>query len=483
MTSLKPFNSTVKDISFINNIKSMAVIGPSKKRNFFFLRNHQENFKGTLYAIHPALKEIPDFPKENIYKNVRDIPEDLDFAFIAVPAHQVLSIIDDCVVKGVKLVTIFTAEFSDSGTKEGIKLEQELIRRAKNKVRILGPNGMGLFYPKLGITWRYKFPTKKGNIGFIAQSGGMCNIAIYSAKEYGINFSKVFSFGNGTDLDFIDLLYFLSNDSETDIILCYIEGIKQNRIQALRKVLSYNEKPIVVLKGGKSERGEFAAKTHTASVAGNVNLWHSLFKQYNLIEVDSLEQLLNTARIIDFYGCRALKNISVFSISGGYGVVLVDLIEAAGMIVPEFSQNVQERLNNELFINGTSPRNPLDVAAQLNYSESIKKIIGIALSDEKMDALIMDFPSWYFSYEFFITPDKNYEDNMIEALTMGHKYEKPLFPIIQPANTPEEHIRISRILSEKKVPVFKDPLEFIPLLQKISNYKKKLLFKKEIVKL
>ncbi|MFX1234693.1 MAG: CoA-binding protein [Promethearchaeota archaeon] len=480
MAPLEPFDLTVKDISFINDINSMAIIGPSQRRNFFFLKNHQENFKGKLYAIHPTLNEIPDFPKENIYESVKDVPGDLDFAFIAVPASLVLNIIDDCVEKAVKLVTIFTAEFSDSGTIEGIALEKELIKRAKNKVRILGPNGMGLFYPKLGITWRSKFPTTKGNIGFIAQSGGICNIAIYSAKEYGINFSKVFSFGNGADIDFVDLLHFLSNDSETDIILSYVEGIKQNRVQTLRNILNNNKKPIVILKGGKSERGEFAAKTHTASVAGNTRIWHSLFKQYNLIEVDSLEELLNAARIVDFYGCNVLENIAVFSISGGYGVVLVDLIEAAGMKVPEFSQKVQEELNNELFINGTSPRNPLDVAAQLNYSESIKKIIDIALSDKNMDALIMDFPSWYFSYEFFINPNKDYEKNMIEALTLGHKYKKPLFPIIQPANTPEEHIRISRILAEKKVPIFKDPLEFIHLLPKISKFKKRQLKKIEI---
>jgi len=475
MTPIEPFDLTVKDISFINDIKSMAIIGTSEKRNFFFLRNHQENFKGTLYAIHPTLKEIPEFPKENIYPSVKDVPGELDFAFIAVPARQILNIIDDCVEKGVKLISIFTAEFSDSGTKEGIELEKELIKRAKNDVRILGPNGMGLYYPKLGITWRSKFPTKKGNIGLIAQSGGMCNIVVYTGTEFGINFSKVFSYGNGADLDFIDLLYFLSNDPETDIILCYIEGIKQNRVQILRRVLNSNKKPIVILKGGKSERGEFAARTHTASVAGNTQIWHSLIKQYNLIEVDSLEQLINTARIIDFYGSCDFKNIAVFSISGGHGVVLVDLIESAGMIVPDFSYNIQERLNKTIFINGTSPKNPLDIAAQLRYSDSIKNIIDIALSDEKIDTLIVDFPSWYFSYEFFISPDKDYEKNVIEAFTLGHKHKKPLLPIIQPANTPEEHNRILKILAEQKVPAFKDPLEFIPLLPKISKFKRKLL--------
>ncbi|MFX1590460.1 MAG: CoA-binding protein, partial [Promethearchaeota archaeon] len=162
MTPSIPSDLNVKNISFINNIKSMAVIGPSQKRNFFFLKNHQESFKGILYAVHPKIKEIPNFPKENVYNSIKDIPEELDFAFIAVPAKNVPKVIDECVEKKVKLVSIFSAEFSDSGTKEGIELEKEVIKRAGNKLRILGPNGMGLFYPKLGIAWRSRFPTAGG---------------------------------------------------------------------------------------------------------------------------------------------------------------------------------------------------------------------------------------------------------------------------------------------------------------------------------
>ncbi|MFW9936463.1 MAG: CoA-binding protein [Candidatus Thorarchaeota archaeon] len=474
MTSSIPSDLNVKNISFINNIKSMAVIGPSEKRNFFFLKNHQESFKGKLYAVHPKVKDIPNFPKENVYNSIKDIPEDLDFAFIAVPAKNVPKVIDECVEKKVKLVSIFSAEFSDSGTKEGIELEKDVVKRAGNKLRILGPNGMGLFYPKLGIAWRSRFPTAGGNIGFIAQSGGICNIAIYSAKEYGINFSKVFSFGNGADLDLVDLLYFLSNDPETDLILSYVEGIKEHRGLDLKRVLYQNRKPVVILKGGKSNKGKLAAKTHTASISGKNKIWESLFKQFNLIEVESLEQLLNTARLINFYDFHEINNVAVFSISGGYGVVLVDLIEKFGMTIPDFSPEIQSRLNDAIFIRGTSAKNPLDVAAQLTYSKSIKEIISLALSDKKIDALIMDFPSWYFSYEFFITKEQDYEKSILEALSLGHKYNKPLIPIIQRASTPDEQSRISRLLAEKKVPVFGDPLEVIPLLKKVSEYKKKL---------
>ncbi|MFX1316855.1 MAG: CoA-binding protein [Promethearchaeota archaeon] len=465
----------VKNISFINDIKSIAIVGPSKKRDYFFLRNHAESFKGNIYAVHPTLKEIPDFQQENIFPSLMAIPNNVDFAFIAVPPNQILKVIDDCIEKKVKLATVFTSEFSDSGTEEGINLEKEMLNRAKNKVRILGPNGMGLFYPKIGLAWRPKFPTTPGNVGFIAQSGGVCNIAVYSALELGIHFSKVFSFGNGADLDFVDLLYFLSNDTETDIILCYIEGIKEGRSIDLQKVLAQNKKPIVVLKGGRTKTGSIAAKTHTASISGDTRIWEALFRQHNLIVVDTLEQLLFTAHLIDCYGIFDLTNIAVFSISGGYGVIMVDLIEKEGINVPPFSPNIQAQLNERFFMPGTSPKNPLDLAAQFFHVQTVREIIDLALSDNNIDGLIMDLPSFYFSRHFRLKTDLAFVNDMIEILSLGHKYRKPLIPIIQHVNCPEERAQVSKKLIERKIPVFANPLEVIPLLSKITKYKRNLL--------
>jgi len=480
MTHLDSSDLNVKDISFINNIKSMAVIGPSIKRDFFFLRNHQENFEGELYAIHPKIKEIPDFPNNNIYSSILDVPDKVDFAFIAVPPFQVLDIIDECMAKGVKLVTIFTSEFSDSGTKDGIKLEEELLKRAQNKIRILGPNGLGLFYPKLRITWRPKFPIIPGNIGFIAQSGGICNIAIYSALELGINYSKVFSFGNGADLDLVDLLYFLSNDDETDIILCYIEGIKEGRSKDLQKILEQNKKPLVILKGGQTKTGSIAAKTHTASVSGNNRIWEALFNQYNIIKVDTLEQLLYIALLIDCYGIFELENLAVFSISGGYGVILVDLIEKYGMKVLPFSSEIQKQLTSKFFMPGTSSKNPLDLAAQFFVGDNVQEIIDIALSDKNINGLILDIPGFYLSFPPRLSVGtsnerkSSFENNLIKSLSLGHKHNKPVIPIIQHLTRPNSRTSFFNHLIKQKIPIFGDPLEFIPLLPKISNYKKKI---------
>jgi acyl-CoA synthetase (NDP forming) len=469
----KPSNLSIKDITFINKINSLAVVGPSKKNDYFFLRNHQSSFKGKVYAVHPKLQEIPNFPKEDIYASLLDIPGEVDFAFIAVPPRQVLEVMDDCVQKGVKLATVFTSEFSDAGTVEGEDLERELLRRAKNEVRILGPNGLGLFYPKMGIAWRQNFPTTPGNIGFIAQSGGICNLAIYSSLELGINFSKVFSFGNGADLDCIDLLHFLINDPETELILCYIEGMKPGRIDDLRAILRYNKKPIVVLKGGRSKTGAAAARTHTASISGNDKIWMNFFKQYNIIEVDSLEQLLHTAMLIDFYGVINPNNLAVLSISGGYGVVLVDILEKHGINVPPFSLETQVEISKRFFMPGTSSNNPLDFAAQFFAADILQQIIDIALSDKNINGLILDLPGFYLTLPPRIQDPNAFFNIIRESLSYGHKHQKPLIVITQHLTRPKSINEFLIELKAKKIPVFGDPLEIIPLLPKISNYFRK----------
>lgn len=473
MDIIKKKDIVVKDISFINDIRSIAIIGASKKRDYFFLRNHQYAFKGNIYAVHPSAEDIPNFPKDKIYASILEIPEAIDFAFIAIPAKKVLEVMDECVEKGVKLVTVFTSEFSDSGTEEGIELEKELLKRAKNEVRILGPNGLGLFYPKIGIAWRTGFPSVTGNIGFIAQSGGIGNIAIYSSIELGINFSKVFSFGNGADLDFVDLLSFLINDPETEIILCYLEGIKEGRIDTLKAILKNNTKPIIALKGGQSEIGAIAAKTHTASISGNNKIWKDFFLQYNIIEVDSLEQLLHTARLIDCYGSFKLQNLAVISISGGYGVVLADLIEKSGLEVPPFSPNIQSEISKKFFMVGTSPNNPLDFAAQFFAIDIVKEVIDIILSDKKIDGLIMDLPGFYLTLPPRIKDTQAFFNVVFESLNLGHKHNKPLILITQHLTRPTTINNFLTKIKENKITTFGDPQEFLPLLPKIAKYKNK----------
>ena len=470
MTISNSSDLNVKDITFLNDIKSVAVIGASKNMQFRFLRGYAELFKGKVYAINPKLKNIPEYDNVEVYPSLLDIPGPVDYVYFKIPANGVLDVMDQCVEKGVKLVSLFTSDFSDSGTQEGLKREKELLRKAKNKVRILGPNCLGLHYPKLGLSWRDEYPPIKGNIGFVSQSGGLCNYVIMMTMELGLNISKAFSFGNGADLDFVDILSFLSNDTETDIILCYLEGIKPDRGKVLQKVLERNKKPIIMVKGGRTSPGARATKTHTASISGENKLWSAIFNQYNIIEVESLEQMVHVAYLIEHYGFFNIEKMAVVSASGGYGVILTDLVERAGIEVPPFSPHIQEKLDSGYIPIGSSSQNPLDLASILFFSNEVKRILEIALSDENIDGLIMDLPSFYFNDKvgFGIAP--NFEQGHIETTTLGYKHNKPLIPIVQRYNTPVDQERLMRKIAEYNVPVFTDPLQVIPLLPKISKY-------------
>jgi len=466
----------IKDISFINTIRSIAVIGSSKRRDYSFLRRHAELFKGPVYAVHPTATEIPRFDdgtQNKIYKSVDLIPEDIDYVFISTPASQILDVIDGCIKKGVKLASIFTAGLADLGTEEGIQLEKELINKLNNSMRILGPNCLGLFYPKRGISWRGNFPAKPGNIGFIAQSGGICDLVVFNGEEMGIYFSKVFSYGNGNDLDVVDLLYFLSNDPETDIILCYLEGMNDKRGDALRQVLAQNKKPIICLKAGKSQSAVIAAKTHTASIAGEYHIWKAIFNQYNVIEVKSVEHLISAAKLIDCYGVFKLKSAAVLVLSGGYGVVLTDLLEEEGISVPPFSPEIQNQIDQKFKVVGTGTKNPLDVSGHLRNLKLMHELIELALSDTVIDGIITVLPAFYLNYgsrDGRRTQFSSFEKPVAKIMSLGHKYNKPIIIIMQGTTFPKTRENFAKEFAKIKVPMFRDPYEFISLLPKISKY-------------
>lgn len=167
-----------------------------------------------------------------------------------------------------------------------------------------------------------------------------------------------------------------------------------------------------------------------------------------------------------------MENVAVLSGSGGYGVILTDLVEKAGMKVPTFSPYIQEKLDSLFGFAGTSPKNPLDPSAQVFNADFMYNVIDLALSDKKIDGLIIDLPSFIFLQDLDFRKAPNYESKMIEVLTLGHKHNKPLIANIIRANYPEDKERVSKKLRDKKVPVFGDPFEFIPLLPKITRYTK-----------
>ena len=189
----------------------------------------------------------------------------------------------------------------------GGRLEEQIAEVARGSTRLLGPNGMGLYYPRIGLAWRPHFPTLEGTTTLICQSGGIANLFIYGAGFAGLGLTKVFSFGNGADLHLVELIDYAAHDPETKTIVAYIEGIRAGEIPHLREILTTIRKPFIAVKGGKSSAGIRAAHSHTASFAGSHILWESFFKQYGVIQTDCFDDLIEICLALDAFGGTEYK--------------------------------------------------------------------------------------------------------------------------------------------------------------------------------
>ncbi len=260
--------------------KSIAVIGASsdseKERKSGWLgRLLQFGFKGRIYPINPKVKEILGI---KAFPSIGEVPDSLDYVVMAIPRHLVPASLNECVSKGVKVVHIYTAGFSETGTREGIQLQKELEEIIQTgHTRVIGPNCMGVYCPSGGLSFDIRFPKEKGSITFISQTGVGGRRLISLATGRGLRFSKAVSYGNAIDLNVTEFLEYAVSDPETGLILLYVEGLTDGR--RFFNLLRECRKPVVLLKAGLSESGSGAVASHTASLAGSRQVWEALFRQ------------------------------------------------------------------------------------------------------------------------------------------------------------------------------------------------------------
>jgi len=228
-------------------------------------------FPGAIYPVNPKLDELLGL---KAYPRLEAIPGPVDFLISAVPASAVLELIEEAKAKGTKLIHFYTARFSETGREDAAALERELGRLTREAgIRVIGPNCMGLYYPKMKITFDPALPYDAGNIGFLSQSGSHAFRVIGRGKDRGLRFSKVISYGNALDLNEADFLEHFAEDTDTEIIGAYIEGLHAGRrfFEALRRAAT--RKPMVILKGGRTAAGHAAAASHTAALASQQAVW------------------------------------------------------------------------------------------------------------------------------------------------------------------------------------------------------------------
>jgi len=456
------------------DIKSLAIVGVSSKLGYYWAHSMlQWEHDLKVWLISRREGEVLG---NKIHRSLMDIPSKIDFAVIAVPYKYVLQTLSECHEKGAKSVTIFTSGFSELGTEEGIKREQEVRQYLdEHGIRVFGPNCMGLMYPELGLAF---MPTAKrliGDVGFLSQSGGVA-IATYTAGvSAGVGFSKVFSFGNQVDIKPQELLDFFKDDNKTKAVGAYIEGAKNGRevLDSLKGVA--DTKPVVVLKGGRSKAGSRAAASHTGALAGNNEIWNAAFRQANVVTVDTLEDMVATLGIFSISPKPKSRNVGLVAISGGTSVIYTDLCVENGLKVPRTSDETIEKLDPLIRDVGTGLENPIDLAAYDYVDRTTSEVIRVVGEEVNFDSLSIE-ADIHNMHQVATILDA--QDNLVdfwEILADAGKHvvdnqKKPVLVAVPDVAYPGPRSVAWNVFVKHGLPVFHNVKEAISALSRVCSY-------------
>ena len=287
-----------KKLNKLFNPENVAVIGASSKEGsvgYSLMKNLiGSGFNGTVYPINPKRSNILGV---KAYTNINSISETIDLAIITTPAKTVPAIVEDCGKAGVSGIVLISAGFAEIGD-EGKKLTEDILKTIKKyNIRLIGPNCLGFIKPSINLN--ASFANKMalpGKIAFISQSGALCTAILDWAESQNVGFSHFVSIGSMIDVSFHDLIDYFGNDPKTTSIVIYMESLTNARsFLSAAKAFAKN-KPIILLKAGKSTEGAQAALSHTGSLAGNDAVFNAAFKRAGIIRVDTIGELFNIAQ-------------------------------------------------------------------------------------------------------------------------------------------------------------------------------------------
>ncbi|OGN92399.1 MAG: hypothetical protein A2Z75_06640 [Chloroflexi bacterium RBG_13_50_10] len=439
-----------------------------------FLIDH--GFQGKLYPVNPTASEILGL---KVYPGLTEIPEsNVNYVISCIPAEGILSLLEDCSKKNVKLVHLFTARLKETGRDKETKLQAEILEKARRLgIRILGPNCMGIYHPKLGLSFNHELPRESGPVGGFFQSGGGAGEFVRYAALRGVRFSKVVSYGNASDIDEVELLKYFTSDSETKVIASYIEGVKDGGKFAEALALAAKQKPVIVLKGGRGRTGADLALSHTASLAGSINVWKAALKQYGAIMVSDFQELIDQVVAFTFLPPITGKRIIVAGGGGGKSMVSADVWEEEGFELPELSAEFRKKLKEKVPELWDWVRNPIDASlfqgtpvVDINVLEWLSKENGF---DIFVANLTQDDPLPNDIWEKVLAP------NFLNSVMAIKKNGKPVVCVIETGEIGQAEMEswkwraiaeTRRQIVDQGLAVFPSPERAARAIKKLVNY-------------
>lgn len=424
------------------NARSIAVVGAAReefKVGHILFKNLVANKSLKVYPVNPKASEIMG---NRSYSDILEIPYPLDLVVIAVKADLVTGIMRQCVQRKVRSVIIISAGFSEVGN---TTLEKEVKEIADSAgISFIGPNVLGIVnpYKELNASF-FQGITEKGKIAFLSQSGALGVGVLDIAMKEKIGLSGFVSLGNSSSLDVSDFVEHFGKDKNTEVMMLYLESLKENkghRFIEVCKRFSKN-KMILAIKSGKSEEGKKAANSHTAALASESGVYEGIFKQAGVVEVSSLREMFSIADIYTKIG-KIGKRACIVTNAGGLGVLASDVCSLSGLEVPELPEKTKEKLG-EILPAHWSHNNPVDV-------------LGDALAERYSSTLkLLDKESFFDFFIVLLTPQ--YMTQPFETAQIFKELKKPVIACFVGGEKIQE---AGKFMRENKVPYLDDVSDF-----------------------
>jgi acetate---CoA ligase (ADP-forming) len=370
---------------------AVAVVGASRDPASIGFRILEalimNRFQGPVYPVNPKARVVGSI---RAYASVRELPDPVELAVIAVPPQAVLSVVDECAERGVKALVVITAGFAEVGA-EGRALQHQLVDKVRGYgLRMVGPNCLGLLNTaaevQLNASFSPVFPPS-GRVAMSSQSGALGLAILALARRLNLGLSTFVSVGNKADISGNDLLQYWEEDELTDVILLYLESFgNPRRFSRIARRVS-RRKPIVAVKSGRTGAGRRAAGSHTAAMAASDVAVDALFRQTGVIRADTLAEMFDLAAALGSQPLPKGRCVGIITNAGGPGILCADTCEAGGMAVPELSEATKASLAAFL-PSQASLSNPVDMIASAG-PDHYRQTIATLLATDELDALVI----------------------------------------------------------------------------------------------
>lgn len=383
---------TIPDLEPFFAPRGVVIVGARRSPGFGFILPmalRRQGWGDRLYLVNPAGGELHGMP---LYERVADVPGDPDLAVVIVPAPAVPRALEEIGERGIRHVIVESAGFAETGG-EGAELQQQALEAASRwGIRVIGPNCVGVINTanRLSTVEVVEEAFTPGPVAMIAQSGVFGNILLDSLHRKGLFISKAVTLGNRMDVNECEVLDYLHRDPETALIMMYLEGAADGRL--LRETLDRvtRDKPVLVLKSGRTGAGRLATASHTGSLSGEDELYGALFRQTGAVRASTLDELVDMARVFSTQPLPEGNRLGIVTSSGSLGALATDAAVESGLLLPEPSSATVERVR-AVAPRWMNVRNPLDVGPSGAFIPAITALLEEPRVDMVLSIAVMPF--------------------------------------------------------------------------------------------